>query len=302
MQTQQNPLLVSGQWLEEHLSDANLRIFDCTGITSGEMKNVGKQEHYDKHHIPGAAYLNMADPKGIMTDPEGPFPFCWPRPEQFEQAMSSLGVASDSQVVLYSAANALVPGSGVSWVTRAWWIMHHYGVSCAILDGGWQKWESEGRPQSAEETRYPATRFTATPSPDFVVASKTDVLAAIDDPQTLIIDSLSPESYRGEVDRNYGVFGKRKGHISSAANLHFQDMIDPDSGCFRSPAEILARFEPLNIDNYQQVITYCGGGIGATVNSFALKLAGKNHVAIYDGSLMEWVNDPTLPMTDPSNS
>jgi thiosulfate/3-mercaptopyruvate sulfurtransferase len=240
----------------------------------------------------------MANPKGIMTNPEGPFPFCWPEQQQFEAAMTTLGVGNDTPVILYSASNPAVPGSGIAWVTRAWWLMRHYGVECAILDGGWQKWQREKRPASAEDHRYSATTFAATPAPEYGVANRDDVLAAISDPATLLIDSLSPQSYRGEVDSNYGIFGRRKGHITSAVNIHFQNMINPDTGCFRSAEEIHKMFSPLEVHQYRKLITYCGGGLGATVNSVALKLAGIHHVAIYDGSLMEWANDPDLPMTD----
>jgi thiosulfate/3-mercaptopyruvate sulfurtransferase len=49
-----------------------------------------------------------------------------------------------------------------------------------------------------------------------------------------------------------------------------------------------------------RVMTYCGGAIAATVNAFALRLLGHPAVSVYDGSLMEWASDDSLPMTDPS--
>jgi thiosulfate/3-mercaptopyruvate sulfurtransferase len=45
-----------------------------------------------------------------------------------------------------------------------------------------------------------------------------------------------------------------------------------------------------------QVITYCGGGIAASSAAFALHLIGVNNVAVYDGSMSEWGNDPDMPM------
>ena len=46
----------------------------------------------------------------------------------------------------------------------------------------------------------------------------------------------------------------------------------------------------------QKVLTYCGGGIAATADAFALVLLGHDDVGIYDNSLSEWANDHSLPM------
>jgi thiosulfate/3-mercaptopyruvate sulfurtransferase len=45
-----------------------------------------------------------------------------------------------------------------------------------------------------------------------------------------------------------------------------------------------------------RVITYCGSGIAASSDAFVLTLLGHGRVAVYDGSLYEWANDPALPM------
>src|SRR5690606_4556242 len=113
-----------------------------------------------------------------------------------------------------------------------------------------------------------------------------------------LLDSLSAQSYRGEGDGNYGTFGPRKGHITGARNVDFGSVIDPATRCFLEPAELRRRFEQAGVDLDRPVISYCGAGIGATATAFALKLLGKEDVRIYDGSLREWANDPSLPMTD----
>jgi thiosulfate/3-mercaptopyruvate sulfurtransferase len=46
------------------------------------------------------------------------------------------------------------------------------------------------------------------------------------------------------------------------------------------------------------VITYCGGGIAATGDAFALTaLLGHEHVTVYDNSLQEWAANSRLPMS-----
>ena len=65
-------------------------------------------------------------------------------------------------------------------------------------------------------------------------------------------------------------------------------------------------FPPLADSDYlldaERVIAYCGGGISATIDAMACLLIGKNEVAVYDGSMSEWVRDETLPMTAGSST
>ncbi|MBN4055463.1 hypothetical protein JYU12_01825 [bacterium AH-315-K03] len=132
--------LLSTAWLEEHLNDPLLRIFDCTGCIGKAYINHGRQRHYQLHHIPGAVYLDVANPKGELSDPHGALPCSWPTPDQIKATMAGQGVSNKHVVILYSGPNPNAPGSGISWATRAWWILHHHGVPCYILDGGWSKW------------------------------------------------------------------------------------------------------------------------------------------------------------------
>ena len=77
-------------------------------------------------------------------------------------------------------------------------------------------------------------------------------------------------------------------------------LVDQDTGVFASADALRAHFEQAGVLSAENVITYCGGGIAATVDAFALALLGHTNVAVYDGSLLEWVADASLPMTDPS--
>jgi thiosulfate/3-mercaptopyruvate sulfurtransferase len=80
-----------------------------------------------------------------------------------------------------------------------------------------------------------------------------------------------------------------------------QYLVDQGTGMFASADDLRAHFEQAGVLSAESVITYCGGAIAATVDAFALALLGYTHVAVYDGSLFEWVADPLLPITDPSS-
>ena len=96
--------------------------------------------------------------------------------------------------------------------------------------------------------------------------------------------------YAGEGDFSYG----RKGHIAGSINLHYEDLLD--DGCFKDGDALREALNAKGLLTAPQVISYCGGGISATIDAFACLLCGKEEVAVYDGSMAEWVRDESLPM------
>lgn len=56
--------------------------------------------------------------------------------------------------------------------------------------------------------------------------------------------------------------------------------------------DVLGRFVESDITP----VFYCGGGISATVDIFAMALLGRDDVRLYDGSLTEWSANPDLPL------
>jgi thiosulfate/3-mercaptopyruvate sulfurtransferase len=65
---------------------------------------------------------------------------------------------------------------------------------------------------------------------------------------------------------------------------------------FRPLEQLRERFAAAGVLDAERVITYCGGGIAATVDAFTLLRLGARDVAVYDGSLAEWSADPSLPL------
>ena len=122
------------------------------------------------------------------------------------------------------------------------------------------------------------------------------MLAAIGDGEVCTVNALSPEVYAGEGDFSYG----RKGHITGSINLHYEDLLE--DGCFKDGEALRQALDAKGLLAAPQVISYCGGGISATIDAFACLLCGKEEVAVYDGSMAEWVRDESLPMeTGPVN-
>jgi thiosulfate/3-mercaptopyruvate sulfurtransferase len=209
-----------------------------------------------------------------------------PSAERFADAMSRSGVGPGTRVVLYSRGSPM-------WATRVWWMLRAFGFDdAALLDGGFEKWSKEGRSVSSAPCAYPPARFESRPRPELIV-TRAEVLAAVGDRAARIIDALPESSYRGEGPSAYG----RPGHIASAVSAPFPRLVrSAQDQSLRSSEELRELFAGIGLEREQRAITYCGGGIAATLAAFALVLIGHPEIALYDGSLSEWAADPELPM------
>jgi thiosulfate/3-mercaptopyruvate sulfurtransferase len=283
-------ILIDTAALESQLGDPSLRILDCTVFLRPPAPDAPRQSYvqesglanFEAGHIPGAAF---ADLTGDLSDRDSRLPFMMPSADQFAAAMSALGVGQGTRVVCYDANLSM-------WATRVWWMLRAFGFdAAAVLDGGWTKWAAEGRPVSAAPAAHPAATFTARPRPD-MIATRDDVLAAGADPSACVINALTPRQHAGEGASPYG----RPGHIAGSVNVSARDLVDRGTGAFLPLDVLRERFEGVGAIGAGRVITYCGGGIAATSDAFALTLLGHQDVAVYDASLSEWAHDESLPM------
>ena len=281
--------LVQTDWLEAHRGDADLRIFDCTehlmpaeAGTDAPYRIVSGKAEYDAAHIPGAGFIDL---QGELSDNTTKLRFMLPSVQQFAAVMSRCGVGEGTRVVLYSA-------DGIMWATRVWWMLLAFGFDhAAILDGGWEKWQAEGRPLSAEPCAYPPATFVAHPRPELFVG-KEQVRAGLADTSTVIVPALPPELHAGKGPSRYG----RPGRVPGSVNVPAGRLIDRNTKTFVPLADASAKFGAAGVDSSKNVICYCGGGISATVDLFLLYQLGYKHLSLFDGSMGEWARDSSLPI------
>jgi thiosulfate/3-mercaptopyruvate sulfurtransferase len=282
--------LVQTDWLAHNLDDGNLRILDVTAKLTPKLENTAEQEHFHQGHIPGSVFFDVASAKGVLSDKNARLPWTWPPVARFEATMGEFGVSNQDHVIIVARTPREGLDSGTMWCTRAWWTMHHFGVRCSILEGGIEKWEAEGRPLTTDIAKPVTAQFTAAANYAAGLANKDDVLASLSDSSTCLVDAL-PESTFNGTDQGYG---PRKGHIDGAINVPFHSLIRSETALFKNADELADELAPLLGE--QKVLTYCGAAIAATVDAFALKLLGHEDVRVYDGSLLEWSADESLPM------
>jgi thiosulfate/3-mercaptopyruvate sulfurtransferase len=300
----QSPL-VSTEWLAQHLYESDVRIVDVrwrSRYENGRGISFDDYEGYLEGHIPGAAFVGMI---GDLSDPTHSVPDMLVQPEQFARVMGRLGIADETLVV--ACDDMGIPLASA----RLWWALSYYGHDrVRVLDGGLRQWRLEDRPLSTEVSLVAPAAFTPRPRPDWI-ASKQDVGAALGRPDTVIVDCLSPELYRGHGDRH--LWGQRPGHIPGAVNVPSIANIDPALAAvtsaergqllasdraltFSDSGTLAALYAAAGVTPDRQVITYCGRGFAAACGLLALKVLGHERVRLYDGSWTEWSADPGQPV------
>ena len=282
--------LVSTDWLAAHLDDADLRGFECTTYLlyrpegSDSPYDVGSgRGDYESGHIPGAGFLDLEnDLSRPGAAPWLHFPL--PDADALAGAFGRLGVGDGLRVVLYSRDKP-------QWATRVWWMLRAIGFDdAAVLDGGFEKWQREGRPLSRDVPDPTPARLTPRPRPGLFVG-KEQVRAAMEDPDTCVLNALAADLHRGENAR-YG----RPGRIPGSRNLPAADLVDPHDNTFLPAAAAARAFSAVGVDADTPTLLYCGGGIAATLDAFLLWQLGNEQVSVYDASMSEWARDESLPV------
>lgn len=279
--------IVTTERLEAQLSDPALRLYDCTfylhyesGTGRPYSVESGRAD-YLKAHIPGSAFLDL---QADFSDADSPYSFTLLSPDRVAEAFMRHGVGEGTRVVLYSRGSP-------TRATRFWWMLRWLGFDdAAVLDGGWEKWQADGRPVEPGPRSYVPGRFTPRPRPQLFV-SKQEMLAAIGDGAACSLNALDAEIHSGANPR-YG----RPGRIPGSSNVPASTLIDPGTREFRPPAEVAAAFRSAGASSDKRVLNYCGGGIAATLDAFLQHQLGYPDIAVYDASMSEWATDASLPI------
>ena len=267
-------LLVETDWLGDHLNDAGIRIIDARS-----------EKAFQEEHIPNALLFDRA----TVYDTVGGIRGMLPSVDKVKDAFEGIGISNGSRVVIYDDIGGL-------WASRIFWALEYLGhKDVSLLNGGWKKWKSEGRQVTAEVASVSRGRFTVEVHPERLV-SKEEILNNLDSSQLTVLDARSIKEYTGEDKR-----ADRGGHVPDAINVDWVlSVTSDDLRTFLPADELLEMFEQEGLTQDKEIATHCQTGVRAAHSYFTLRLLGYEKVKIYDGSWIEWGNDPDTPIVSSS--
>ncbi len=267
--------IVATEWLAANLTNPRLVMID-----------IRKPELYREGHIPGAisAYYGMWVSTEFDKHTE------YPREDDLFDAIGSLGIRSDSLVVIICQTyhcfyQVMAP--------RVLITLAHAGLeNIGILDGGHEKWVREKRALSMEPVKPQKTIFKGNLNKELHVEK---YYVAMRFGTATLVDVREPEFFRGEKKQEYV---EKAGHITGAVNLPASEAYTK-IGTFKTKEELEAiAAKVVGTDKSKEVITYCDAGRCCPSWAFILKrVLGYQNVRLYDGSFEEWTKDQSLPVS-----
>ena len=284
--------LVDSDWLEQHLDE--VKILDVReDIASFTRKAVLVRKRFTGDlklrrtgaHIPGAV---LVDFQNIRTSKEidgRNVRYLVQEKVEFDALMQSWGVNNDDAIVITSIG---MGNSDMTLATRLYWQLKYFGHdNVTILDGGVTQWLLEEKPASIEISAVKPGNWMASEERLSILASSDDVLTAIEDAGTQLVDTRSLGFYLGTIKQSYV---RKKGHIPGAKVFPNELLTSAGAAAYFSDPEDLQKMAgELGIDSSAKIITYCNSGQFASASWFVFsELLGNKHVKLYDGSMHQW--------------
>lgn len=264
--------LVSTDWLAAHLDAPDVYIIDASLHLPDANRNA--KAEFEESHIPGAAFMDLAELTAGASDPGNKLPSM----EKFASRMRRLGLGDGTRVVLYDK-------SDLHSACRAWWMLRYFGHSeVAVLDGGFQKWAEDGKPTdflpAPPKDRHFTPRVNA-----LMLRTLDQMLDNLNTGDEQVIDARSAARFAGTMPEPRP--NMRAGHIPNSKNIPYSALFQED-GSFRPNDALADVFAQAGIQLDMPIVTTCGSGVTACVLAFALDRLGAREVALYDGSWSQW--------------
>lgn len=272
-------VIVSAEWLAEHLSDPNLVVLEVTHEREPAPWSAG--------HLPGSRSVAW---RALLWDAARRE---FAEPAVLGERLGSLGITRTSEIII--CADRAQFGTYTYWVLK---MMGHARVR--VLDGGKSYWLRHGFPITTEPPMFAATDDIWLSPDEGSRVRRDEVLGAVRTADSALVDLRSVEEYTGlRVSGPATAFdhgAEARGRIPGAAHLYYETLLG-DDGRFLPPAKLKERFRAAGVLFDRPVITYCRLGHRASMGWFCLsEILGFRPVRVYDGSWTEWGSMVGMPV------
>ena len=265
--------LVTTAWLAAHLSSPDVVVIDGSWYLPAMGRDADQE--FQEAHIPGAIRLDIDK----VSDASSDLPHMLPEPHVFSSKIRKLGIGDGQTLVIYD-------GTGLFSAPRVWWMFKTMGVAeVFVLDGGFRKWQAEGRATEDGQPRTKPPRHFTARLHHAALAGFPAVKKASETGERQIIDARSATRYSGAEPEPRA--GLRSGHIPGSMNVHYASVLAED-GTMKAPEDLKRVFEDAGADLTRPITTTCGSGVTAAVLTLSLTILGVKDLALYDGSWSEW--------------
>jgi thiosulfate/3-mercaptopyruvate sulfurtransferase len=272
-------VLVSTDWVSQHLTDPSIRIAEVDVDTAA----------YSQGHVPGAVGWNwtteLCDTLVRDIAPKA----------KIEELLGNSGIDNNTTIVLY--------GDNNNWFAAwAFWQLKVYGhQDVRIMDGGRKKWLAEGKQLSTDAPKLARKTYKAKDADNTLRAFLPEVQEAMKAKKAALVDVRSPAEFTGEILAPPGLpeTCQRGGHIPGAKSVPWAKAAN-DDGTFKSVDELKQLYGAVGVTGDKPIIAYCRIGERSSHTWFVLKyLLGYKDVKNYDGSWTEWGNLVGAPVEKP---
>ena len=275
-QAKNAPMIVSVEWLSQHINDANLVLL-----------HIGDKAEYDKAHIAGAQFISLRD-ISVSRD-NGKINTELPPVEDLQKAFEKFGVSNDSRIILYYGNDWITP------TTRVYFTLDYLGLSgnASVLNGGMKAWTKAGN-ATATEVKTPKTGSLKVNVKKDAVAYADWVKTQLNNSSVAVVDA---QKY-GIIMTELWLETNRAADIFKARKVFLMTVWSMKTIRFKTEAELRKIFADAGVKKDETVVSYCHVGQQASLVYFAAKSIGYK-AKIYDGSFEEWSERADLPVDDP---
>lgn len=253
-----NDRIVGVEWVASRLGSPNVAVVDVRD--AWEYDGIG--------HVPGAVNVPFdsfrASEHGVAE--AGMLPGA----DAFAELLSNAGTDPDDELVAYDDTHGVFAARLL--VTAE--LYGHDPSKLHLLDGDFSLWNrtepTTTDAPASEPTDYP-TGFLA----DGPLVDRDAVAAALDDPDTVIVDTREEWEYE-------------EGHIPGAVRLDWRELVDTDARTVRPEEALRSLLEGRGIVPDKRILLYCNTARRISHTYTVLRALGYPELSFYEGSLTEW--------------